>query len=332
MLASKRWMAPCLIAASGLMLASCAETEIVANTTKEITHASAPASKSSPVYKVGKPYQVDGVWYYPGTDYSYVATGIASWYGPDFHGKMTANGEVFDMNEVTGAHKTLPLPTIARVTNLENGRSIMVRINDRGPFANGRIIDLSRRAAQLLGFEQAGTAKVRVEVEADQSRQLALSLPRDPSEAEPAPAVVAAPRATVEAQALPPPGQSAAVQPDPPPATPPLAAPKPAAIVQAAADPPPAAVKAPSPVVTQGAPGPTNVYIQAGAFSQFDNANRLRAQLSPLGDVKISPVLVNNQQMFRVRLGPLSNVGAADQLLDRVIKAGYKNAELIVAE
>jgi len=328
MLAAKRWMAPCLIAASGLVLASCAETEIVANTTKEIAHASTPEAKSQPVYKVGKPYQVDGVWYYPGVDYSYFATGIASWYGPDFHGKFTANGEVFDMNEVTGAHKTLPLPTIARVTNLENGRSILVRINDRGPFVNGRIIDLSRRAAQLLGFEQAGTAKVRVEVEADQSRQLALSLPHDSKEIEPAPAVVAAPRAPVVAQALPPPGQPASALPSPPPPV----QPKPPSIVQAMADPPPPAIKAPPPVVTQGAPGPTNVYIQAGAFSQFDNANRLRAQLSPLGDAKISPVLVNNQQLFRVRLGPLGNVSAADQLLDRVIKAGYKGAELIVAE
>jgi len=327
MFASKRWLAPCLIAASGFMLASCAETEIVANTTKEITHAATPEAKSQPVYKVGKPYQVDGVWYYPGVDYSYVATGIASWYGPDFHGKYTANGEVFDMNEVTGAHKTLPLPSIARVTNLENGRSILVRINDRGPFVNGRIVDLSRRAAQLLGFEQAGTAKVRVEVEADQSRQLALSLPHDSKEIEPAPAVVAAPRAAVVAQALPPPGQLASAAPTPPPAPA-----KPPSIVQAIADPPPAAIKAPLPVVIQGAPGPTNVYIQAGAFSQFDNANRLRAQLSPLGDAKISPVMVNNQQMFRVRLGPLGNVGAADQLLDRVIKAGYKDAELIVAE
>jgi rare lipoprotein A len=332
MLASRRWIAPCLMAASGLMLASCAETAIVANTTKEITQASTPAAKSSPVYKVGKPYQVDGVWYYPGADYSYVATGIASWYGPDFHGKLTANGEVFDMNEVTGAHKTLPLPTIARVTNLDNGRSIMVRINDRGPFVNGRIIDLSRRAAQLLGFEQAGTAKVRVEVEADQSRQLALSLPHDSNEAVPAPAVIAAPRAPVEAQALPPPGQSALASPPPAAPSPAPAPAKPAPFLQAAADPPPAAIKAPPPVVTQGAPGPTNVYVQAGAFSQFDNANRLRAQLSPLGDAKISPVLVNNQQMFRVRLGPLNNVGAADQLLDRIIKAGYKNAELVVAE
>ncbi|HEX9446391.1 MAG TPA: septal ring lytic transglycosylase RlpA family protein, partial [Dongiaceae bacterium] len=102
-------------------------------------------------YKIGKPYQVDGVWYYPKTDMDYDETGIASWYGPGFHGQYTANGEVYDQNGLTAAHKTLPLPSMVRVTNLDNGRSIVVRVNDRGPFVNGRIVDLTRRDAQLLG-------------------------------------------------------------------------------------------------------------------------------------------------------------------------------------
>ena len=110
------------------------------------------------VYKVGQPYQIGGSWYYPREDFSYDETGIASWYGADFHDHMTANGEIFNKNELTAAHKTLPLPSLARVTNLDNGRSIVVRINDRGPFSGARIIDMSQRAAQLLGFEKTGTS------------------------------------------------------------------------------------------------------------------------------------------------------------------------------
>ena len=106
-------------------------------------------------------------------DYNYVETGIASWYGPKFHNKKTANGEIFDMNSVSAAHRTLPMPSLVRVTNLNTGRAINVRINDRGPFAHGRIIDLSRRAAQLLGFERAGTSLVRVEILSEESRQMA---------------------------------------------------------------------------------------------------------------------------------------------------------------
>lgn len=112
--------------------------------------------------KVGKPYQINGQWYYPQMVDRFQEVGVASWYGHPFHGRKTANGEVYDMHGMTAAHPTLPLPSIARVTNLENGRTITVRINDRGPFAKRRIIDLSRRAAWELGFKDQGTAKVEV--------------------------------------------------------------------------------------------------------------------------------------------------------------------------
>src|SRR5690349_12270675 len=140
-----------LLALSAMILAAaclpgCAETTLVTNTSKIATE----DSHAVPPYKLGKPYQIEGAWYYPKVDYDYSETGIASWYGPDFHGKSTANGEIFDQNALTAAHKTLPMPTIVRVTNLENGRSIEVRINDRGPFKNNRVIDLTRRGAQLL--------------------------------------------------------------------------------------------------------------------------------------------------------------------------------------
>lgn len=118
--------------------------------------------KSAGTYKVGNPYQIAGKWYYPSDDPHYQETGTASWYGPTFHGKSTANGEQFNENDVTAAHRTLPMPSYVEVTNLENGRKLVVRVNDRGPFAKDRIIDLSRRSAQLLGVEQAGTARVHV--------------------------------------------------------------------------------------------------------------------------------------------------------------------------
>lgn len=125
------------------------------------------------IYKVGKPYKVNGVWYFPKEDYNYDEVGYASWYGPDFHNKRTANGEIFDMNMLSAAHKTLPLPSVIRVTNLQNGRSLILRVNDRGPFVNDRILDVSRKGAQLLGFKDQGTTKIRVELLPEESMTVA---------------------------------------------------------------------------------------------------------------------------------------------------------------
>jgi len=112
--------------------------------------------------KIGKPYQVAGVTYYPADDRDYAEEGIASWYGPGFHAGNTANGETYDQDDITAAHRTLPMPSWVEVENLDNGRRLTVRINDRGPFARQRIIDLSRKSAQLLGVDRAGTARVRL--------------------------------------------------------------------------------------------------------------------------------------------------------------------------
>ncbi len=112
--------------------------------------------------KVGEPYQIGDQWYFPRMVDHYREVGVASWYGVPFHGRQTANGEIYDMHGMTAAHPTLPLPSLARVTNLQNGRSVVVRINDRGPFAKKRIIDLSRRAAWELGFKDQGTTDVEV--------------------------------------------------------------------------------------------------------------------------------------------------------------------------
>ena len=143
---------------SPLVAAGCAEAQLGAHVAKSLGQGTGGG-----VYKVGNPYKIDGEWYYPAEDENYDRKGIASWYGPNFHGKPTANGEVFDQNLVTAAHPTLPMPIYARVTNLENGRSLVVRINDRGPFVADREIDLSRRSAELLGYLKQGTARVRVQ-------------------------------------------------------------------------------------------------------------------------------------------------------------------------
>lgn len=122
-----------------------------------------PVPKGGGRYKVGKPYQVAGKTYVPAEDANYVAEGQASWYGRDFHGRKTANGEVFDMASISVAHRTLPMPCYVRVTNLSNNRSIIARVNNRGPFVKGRLVDVSYKTADLLGFAKYGVAKVRVE-------------------------------------------------------------------------------------------------------------------------------------------------------------------------
>ena len=138
--------------------------------------------KGGGTYRVGKPYVVAGRLYVPEEDVNYREVGLASWYGDDFHGRQTANGEVFDMASLTAAHPTLPMPCYARVTNLSNGKSLIVRVNDRGPYHGNRVIDVSHKAAELLDFRSSGVAKVRVEyvgrapLEGSDDRQLIATL------------------------------------------------------------------------------------------------------------------------------------------------------------
>jgi rare lipoprotein A len=275
-------------------------------------------------YKVGNPYKINGQWYYPKVDYEYSETGIASWYGPNFHGKSTANGEIFDMNEVSAAHRTLPLPSVVRVTNLDNGRSLKMRVNDRGPFANGRIIDVSRRSAQLLGFYRQGTARVRVEIVADESRQLA----NDPG-GEPV-------QALADSESLNPVQSSAKVA-DSPLRTPSNTSLEPAMAVgdvtrqplMPLADSDQAMATPEGSIIPIRAASPSQLYVQAGAYSQFDNAKRARAQLSGLGPVDIHPFQVGGRSLYRVRLGPLSSSDEADRVLAETVRAGYPGSHIV---
>ena len=156
----------CAIALFGMALASCGSTNdsrYGVKSSLRVVSPGHPIPKGGGTYRVGNPYVIAGRTYVPREDANYRAEGQASWYGSDFQGRLTANGEVFDMHSLSAAHPTLPLPSYVRVTNLENRRSVVVRINDRGPYASNRLIDLSVRAAKILGFYDKGIANVRVE-------------------------------------------------------------------------------------------------------------------------------------------------------------------------
>ena len=149
-----------------LLLQSCTSgVEVAANLGKKyFIQKNKNSHSSKAIFKIGNKYEIKGKYYFPKKDLYYNKTGIASWYGPKFHGKITANGEVYDQYALTAAHRTLPLPSAVKVTNLENNKSIILRINDRGPYVNDRIIDLSSKAADILGLKKKGTGLVRVTI------------------------------------------------------------------------------------------------------------------------------------------------------------------------
>lgn len=297
-----------------LILSACAETRLAMHAAKQFS----PQPKiSKGHYKIGNPYQIKGVWYYPAVNYSYRESGIASWYGKQFHKKRTANGQIFDMNAITAAHRTLPLPSMVQVTNLKNGRSLKVLVNDRGPFARGRIIDLSRRSAQLLGFERAGTARVRVEIIPDESHRLALLAQgkfSNVAAAEPAPVKVAALPGTGPENV---PGN---VSDAPPARTRHVTPAQPKERVEEAI---PAVTEIP---VT----GKTKLFVQAGAFVRRDLALKTRNSLSTIGPTRVVETSIGTRRFFRVRVGPVSSISAGDRILDRVVENGYPNARLVV--
>jgi rare lipoprotein A len=301
-----------IVCASGLLAAAC-------STGPELS----PSVRTG-TYKVGQPYEEAGVWYYPHEQADYDETGVASWYGPDFHGKLTANGEIFDAGGLTAAHPTLPMPVNVRVTNLENGHSLILRVNDRGPFARGRIIDVSARAAQLLGFYEKGTAKVRV------TYLSRADLPAGRGESATAFAAVAA-RAE-RAQAAAPTGdvQVASLEPVSVPQrqVPSHATETDAAVAETATqDLPP--VMRPS-ETADAESGSGRYYVQAGAFAERENAERLRGRLSDAGSSSISSIDRNGAPLYRVRIGPFDSVGAADAALARLSGLGGSGAKIVV--
>lgn len=259
-------------------------------------------------FKVGKPYKVEGKWYQPEETYNYTETGIASWYGPGFHGKKTANGEKFNRNELTAAHRTLQMPSLVRVTNLDNGRAVVVRINDRGPFKRSRVIDVSEKAAELLGFKGRGTAKVRLDLMADESKLLAMAARRGESTIGSEVSMNTTPQALEGGQY-----QQVAMHSEP--------------VV-------PGHVTngqfLPDPVVSQMPVRATNIYIQTGSYTQSANAQSMAQSLQSYGNTQVVPANIRGQQFLRVRIGPIASVDQADALLARLSGAGHKQAIIIV--
>jgi peptidoglycan lytic transglycosylase len=306
-----------------------------------------PVPKGGGVYHIGSPYQVAGLTYTPREDPGYDRIGRASWYGELFHGRRTANGEIYDMERLSAAHPTLPLPVYAQVTNLANGRTIIVRVNDRGPYARDRIIDLSRRSAELLGFRSNGTADVRVRYlghaplsgddsyerryMASQSWIHVASNSAAKRNAESPIAVGSVPDAdTLPAEnpenlafpwkeAAPPDNGVAHADPAPPgwqasPRWAPLPAGAPTGSIA-----PPAKAK----------PQSQGLLIQAGSFKSRENANRASVTLGSIALVDVAPIEVGGEVYFRVRVGPFSDEGAAQSALFQVTKTGYQGAKIV---
>ncbi len=300
---------PAIVALASLGLAACSGSTPAPETSlsPRVVSKGQPVPRGGGVYKVGKPYRIAGRWYYPKHDPSYDRVGIASWYGAMFHGRRTANGEVYDMNALTAAHPTMPLPSYAKVTNLANGRTLIVRVNDRGPYKPGRVIDLSRKAARLLGFERRGTARVRVRyvgrapMNGDDSyeRLFAASQPWY--------------RRRIAA------GE--------------LKAPAPARRTRTAALRPRAA---PAPHHAAHAyrrwalgRGTGGIFVQAGAFRNPGNAHRVRERLASLGPVNVEALDGRAGALYRVRVGPFADADAARSTLERVRDAGLADARLV---
>lgn len=297
-----------------LTLSGCTEIQFASHVLKnggEQEQQTASTTPTQGTFKVGKPYNVLGTTYYPKESYDLVETGIASWYGPGFHGERTASGEKYDSSELTAAHRTLQMPSLVRVTNLENGRSVIVRVNDRGPFARGRVMDVSSKAADLLGMKGRGTARVKLEVLPQESLRIAEMAKRGVR-------TNGTELAMNQYGTLGPAGQHVYAEP--------LASNTPAVPVHETRD----GRIMPDPVVVQMPVHPTNIYIQAGAFGVFDNAERMRQKLSSLGAVSVQTALVGGRQLYRVRVGPIRDVPTADALLDRVLAQGQNKAIIVV--
>jgi rare lipoprotein A len=246
-------------------------------------------------YKLGAPYQAAGLWFVPAEDPDYDATGVAGAYGDNLQGKPTANGELFDAAAVTGAHATLPMPAIVEVTNLDNGRVLRVRLNDRGAYKSGHVIDLSRGAAEQLGFSPKATAKVRVRyvgpARLDRTTEpLYVQARTPPKPAQPAPAAAPAP----------------------------LPAPTVASSASAWSS-------------ADAADARGSYAIQAGAFSDPARAEQVAMSLARAGAAAVRPVQVSGRQLYRVVVGSWIDQDAADAARAQVAEMGFGDARVIRA-
>jgi len=319
-----------VLVAMGLMLASCSSGG------KQQASKDPFAGKGSPHYSgkgevpwgggryhVGKPYQVAGRWFEPHEDPDYDKKGTASWYGEAFNRRKTSNGEWFDMTRLTAAHPTLPLPSYVKVTNLENGREVVVRVNDRGPFVGTRIIDLSKRSAEVLDFKNKGKAQVRVQYIGpaplnDNGRHL-MAMNDELDRGTPMRKMIAKadrrkgnmPTEEVQIAAAKPKKQA----PPPPPPEP--------EFETASYEPEQVATPEPAPA------SEATYFVQLGSFSDADNATRARDQFAAVWPVQFIELYGASGPVYRVRLGPISSTADAETALIDAQAAGYGDARLI---
>ena len=280
-----------------------------------------PQVIAKPKYKIGNPYEIKDIWYYPKRDLTYEETGIASWYGEKFHGKLTANGEIFNKDTISAAHKTLPMPSMVRVTNLDNGNVLNVRINDRGPYIHGRIIDLSEKGADLLGFKGVGTARVKVKILVEKS----LWLERSAKEGK-FPGSEIASNKSFEFPSI-----NSASRPK-------------VSIIKTVTDNKELLVKNNQNKTNfteilassrQGnlrkvLPQETKIWVQIGAFASTINANKVVSKVSHIYDANITTIESKGRILHRVRLGPTQEIEKADEILMKVFELGYNGSKIIV--
>ena len=255
--------------------------------------------------RVGPPYQANGRWYVPTPEPGYEQVGEGSWYGPNFHGLRTANGEVYDQEALTAAHPTLPLNSLVQVTNLENGREIIVRINDRGPFVGERLIDLTRAGAELLGYERAGHARVHVRYLGPAPRRVsadAASAPA-PQAVRPVPASAPVEQGNME-----------------------LAG-GPMSLLPEQVETAPSVWSVPQAQPVSYTPPAGAYVVQVGAFSDPANAQRVRAMVEAAGPVEVDVRrAASGAELFRVRVGPFASAQEAETARRTLAGMGYPDA------
>lgn len=247
-------------------------------------------------YKVGKPYKIADKIYTPKIQNDYDEVGMASWYGSDFHRKETANGATFNRNSITAAHRTLPLPCMVKVTNLSNNKTLVVMVNDRGPFSKSRILDMSEHAADLLGFRGKGTTKVRVQYLPEQTAKLIADLPgargKNFAETKPTKPTITAKQNVMASS------DNESKQPD---------------------------IK---PEQTKGLLPKTN-FIQVGTYKVMSNAKNVGKNLSSLGEVKIISVKTKDKLLYKVKIGPIADKKSAELILKKTIGLGHRDAVMV---
>ena len=257
-------------------------------------------------YHVGSPYQVAGRWFTPKEQPNYDKKGPASWYGEAFNRRMTSNGEWFDMTRLTAAHPTLPLPSYAKVTNLNNGATIVVRVNDRGPFVGPRIIDLSKQSAIALGYKQQGTTTVRVQyigpAPLDDNGSHLMAMNRELKNGTPLRQMIASAGTR----------RSKAVE-----------------VAQADTAQETGYEAEPEQPVEQAQISAINYFVQAGTFADPDNAERLRQEFINIGPVQVAELMGTDGPVYRMRVGPFDNLNDAQIALNQVHGYGLPDAHLL---